>query len=53
MFFATSGVASSTNSKDGVCRSPSCCPTAVRSMPLADSSAAAEPARSSSSPSTV
>ena len=50
---ATSGVASSTKASVGVNFIPRCCPTVERSMPVADSSAAADAARASSSPSTV
>ena len=53
MWAAVSGSASAKNSRLGVSRMPICLPTAARSLPLADSSAAAVSARSSSPPKTV
>ena len=50
---AVSGSASWMNSNVGTVRIPSCLPTSARISPLADSSAAADPTTSASSPSTV
>src|SRR5665648_1235681 len=50
---AVSGIASGMNSSVGVSRTPVCLPTSERIRPLALSSAAAEAARASASPSTV